>query len=282
MATPNLTEYLEFDSVPLSTPAWEITDLSPLWGTPEYRGEDKTVPYRRGVVPFRRSWGGKRVDLPFAVFGDFDPDGIPAPSARAQLWANRRELIRTVLRPPVVETGDGDRLIRYHAPDSQIYSGPGKIIGGLKPTQLGPTGMRGDLSLVLSEGGLRGETESDETSPSIPDGVPTNFTVSNDGDDFQDALRIDLSGSFTSVTLTNLSADPGGDVYWEFGGTPGGGVAANTSNYTATRDGVSVIGLVSFGGFERWLPLVPGDNTIEISPIGGSATVRFRHFPFYA
>lgn len=281
MPTPNLTERLEIDGVPLSTPAWEIEDLAPLWDTGEIRGQDQEVPYRRGTIPFRRTYGPKRVDLPIAVMGDFDSDGNPAADARAQLWTNRRELIRTVLRPLQVGTADGERLVRYYAPDGTTLAGPGQIVGGLRPTQLGPVAMRASLSLRLSEGGLRSETETDQTSPSIADGVPTNYVVANAGDDYQDELRIDLSGTATVVRLTNLTADPGAGVWWEFGGDVSPGVAVNTADFTAVRSAVSVVGLVSYSGFERWLPLVPGNNTIEISPTGGTATVRFRHFPFY-
>lgn len=281
MATPVLAERLEIDGVPLSTPAWEIEDLSPLWDIPDVRGGDLEVPYRRGVVPFRRISGAKRVDLPFVILGGFDPDGAPATDGREQLWLNRRELIRTVIRPLQVGTVTGDRTIRYYAPDGTTISGPGKVIGGLRPQQLGPAGMRGSLSLSLSEGGLRGETESDQTSPSIPDATPTNFAVANIGDDYQDELRLTLTGTATQLRLTNLTADPGGDVWWEFGGAFGTGVAVDTADFSAVRDGVSVTGLVTHSGYERWLPLVPGTNTIEISPTGGNATVRFQHFPFY-
>lgn len=281
MATPNLSERLEIGGVPLSTPAWEIEDLSGLWDLAEFRGEDLEVPYQRGALPFRRILGPKRVDLPLVVVGDFDPDGAPAADPREQLWLNRRELVRTVFRPLQVATNTGDQTIRYYAPDGTTIAGPGKVIGGFQPTPLGPLGMRGSLSLSLSEGGLRGETESDQTSPSIADGVPTNFAVANDGDDYQDELRLDLTGTATLVRLTNLTADPGGDVWWEFGGSLDAGVSANTADFSAVRGGVSVTGLVTHSGFERWLPLVPGSNTIEISPTGGNVTVRFRHFPFY-
>lgn len=281
MPTANLSERLEIGGVPLSTPAWEIEDLSPLWDLAGFRGDDLAVPYHRGAVPFRRALGAKRVDLPFVILGDYDPDGAAASDVRAQLWANRRELVRTVLRPLQVATNTGDRTVRYYAPDGSTIAGPGKIIGGLKPTPVGPAALRGSLSLSLSEGGLRGETESDETSSQVSDGGQLDFAVSNDGDDYQDELRIDLTGTATLVRLTNLTADAGGDVWWEFGGSLDAGVAVDTSDFSAVRGGVSVSGLVTHSGFERWLPLVPGTNTIRIEPTGGTATVRFRHFPFY-
>jgi hypothetical protein len=282
MPTPNLAEYLEVAGVPLSTKAWEVEDLSPLWDMADVIGEDAVVPYRRGVVPFRRALGSKRVDLPMVIVGLFDSDGNPIATGRDQLWLNRRELIRTVLRPLEINTGTGDTLVRYFTPGTEPnLSGPGKVIGGLKPTAFGPDAFKASLSLSLSEGGLRSETETDVTSSAVAGGGFEDFAVPNAGDGYQDALLLDLTGTCTSVKLTNKTADPNDSVFWEFGGALDAGVAADTSDYTAVRGGISVVGLVTFGGFERWLPLVPGTNTIRIEPLGGTAQVRFRHFPFF-
>lgn len=282
MATPTQSEYIEVDGVPLATAAWETEDFASLWDTAEVLGDDQPVPYRRGVVPFRRAWGGKRVDIPLTIFGDYDPDGNPASDPRDQLWANRREFIRTIARPLRVGSSDGSRTIRYYAPDGNTYAGPGKVVGGLQPTAFGPSALKVSLALVLTEGGLRSETQVDVTSSSVSAGGSEDKTVPNPGDDYQDALLLDITGTATDVVLTNLTADPGGDVFWEFGGSLSTGVTVDTELFTCVRDAVSVTGLVTFGGFERWLPLVPGDNTIRIEPTGGTAQVRFRHYPFIA
>lgn len=281
MPTANLSERLEIDGVPLSTPAWEIEDLSGLWDLGEYRGGDRAVPYRRGVLPYRRILGAKVVDLPFVILGDYDPDGALAADPRAQLWANRNELVRTVLRPLQVGTATGDRTVRYYAPDGSTLAGPGKVVGGLRPTPVGPSAMRGSLALSLTEGGLRSETLVDVTSSSVADGGQLDFTVPNPGTDYQDELTLTLTGTASVVRLTNLTADPAGGVWWEFGGTLDAGVTVDTELFTATRGGVSVVGLVTHSGYEKWLPLVPGDNTVRIEPTGGTATVQFEHYPFH-
>lgn len=281
MATPNRTEYLEIDAVPLSTPAWEIEDLSSLWDMPTIRGDSGLVPYRRGVIPFRRSFGPKLVDLPFVIVGDSDPDGGVPADARAQLWANRDELMRTVWRPLQI-SATGSRLVRYYTPDGSTLAGPGKIVGGLRPVPTGPLALRGAIALELSEGGLRSETLTDVTSAEVADGAQLDFTVPNAGNDYQDELLIDLTGTATVVRLTNLTADADENVFWEFGGSLDSGVAVDTSDFTAIRDSISVVGLVNHSGYEKWMPLVPGDNTIRIEPTGGTVTVQFRHFPFYA
>lgn len=284
MATPNLTEYIEIDAVPLSTPAWEILDLSPLWDIGEVLGELDTVPYRRGVVPFRRPLGGKRLDFPFVIVGDLDPDGDPTSDPREGLLANRDAFVRDVVRPPMVGTVTGTRLLRYHLPGAAgIRSGPVSLNGKMDPQPFGSGALRGNLRLVLTEGGLRSETavEVDNIADPAPGGGFEDLIVPNPGTDYQDRATFTLSGTATSVRLTNLTADPGGDVWWEFGGAIDPDVLVDTSNYTATRAGVSVVGLVTISGFERWLPLIPGDNTIRIAPVGGTAVLELSHFPFY-
>lgn len=284
--TPFLTqsEYVEIDGIPLATPAWEVTDLSELWDIANIIGELPTVPYRRGVIPFRRALGGKNVNLPIVVFGSEDLEGNPYDTAREGLEANRNVLVRDVLRPPRVNTQAGTRTLRYHLPSGEVLAGPCILAGGLRPQPKGPGAFEGAITVILTEGGLRSETEVDVTSGSVASGGSSDFAVPNPGLDYQDALLIDLTGTATAVRLTNLTADVDEEVYLEFGGdiSLGTGVALDTLAFTAVRDAVNVVGLVSYSGFERWLPLVPGgDNTIRIEPTGGTATVQFRHFPFY-
>jgi hypothetical protein len=94
-------------------------------------------------------------------------------------------------------------------------------------------------------------------------------------------MVIELTGTATSVVLTNLTADIDEEVFLEFGGDITLDVTLDTGAFTAVRDDVNVVGLVAYSGFERWLPLIPGNNTIRIEPTGGTATARFVHYPFY-
>ena len=275
-------EYVTIDGVPLATPAWEINDLSELWDVADVLGETQPVPYRRGVVPFRRAYGGKSVSFPLTVFGAEDPDGVAYLNARAGLAANRDLLVRDVLRPLQVESGDGTRTLVYHHPDGSTRSGPVLPAGGLRPTPIGPTAFAATLALVLVEGGLRSTVDVDETSASVPAATTGTLTVPNPGTDYQDAAVLTLTGTATAVRITNTTADPDGGVWLEFGGALTGGVTIDTATFSAVRSAISVVGLVTFSGFERWLPLVPGDNVLEIEPTGGTATLNVTHRPFYA
>lgn len=285
MPTPTQTEYVEIDGIPLATPAWETNDLSELWDIATILGELPNVPYRRGVIPFRRALGGKAFSLPITILGAEDPDGVPYANPRVGLQTNRDIFLRDIIRPPRIDTITGTRTLRYHQADgSTILAGPMVIAGGLKPQPLGPSALTGTVVGILTEGGLRDETAVNVTSAAVGDGLTDTMVVPNPGTDYQDAAVIELTGDATYVKLTNLTADPDEEIYLEFAGdiSLGTGVVLDTGEFTAIRDGVNTVGLVDYSGFERWLPLTPGeDNTIQIEPTGGSATVEITHYPFY-
>lgn len=69
--------YLEINSVPLATYAWEVTNLSALLDSAALRGTDRLLPGAAGVRPNRRRRGVQVVTLPLEVHGDFDEAGDP-------------------------------------------------------------------------------------------------------------------------------------------------------------------------------------------------------------
>lgn len=69
--------YLEVNSIPLATPAWEIPDLSGLLDSGALRGSDRLLPGATGVRPHRRRRTVWVVTFPLDVVGDVDEDGDP-------------------------------------------------------------------------------------------------------------------------------------------------------------------------------------------------------------
>lgn len=69
--------YLEINSIPLATPAWEIPDLSALLDSGALRGSDNIIPGFAGVVPNRRRRTVWVCTFPLDVMGDIDSDGTP-------------------------------------------------------------------------------------------------------------------------------------------------------------------------------------------------------------
>ncbi len=283
MPTAIRSEYAELDGTPLATAAWDTLSLVDLYDTPDVRGDNPVVPYRRGALNFRRITGPKAVTLPLIIYGDFDSDGGAHSDPREGLVINLDELKQLVVAQPRVTTDLGTRLLRHHLPGSLgTRNAPAQVVGPLSLTEVTPTTVEAALELILPEGVLIGETETDLTSASAPDGGFLDFTVPNPGTVYQDRITYTLDGgTTTSVKLTNLTADPGGDIFLEFGGDVAPTVVLDTEAFTATRATVNVVGLITFSGFESWLPLVPGNNTIRIEPQGATATLRAQHFPRY-
>lgn len=73
--------YLELNSVPLATPAWEIPDLSALLDSGALRGSDRMLPRASGVRAHRRRRNVWVLTFPLDVIGDTDSDGSNIPDA---------------------------------------------------------------------------------------------------------------------------------------------------------------------------------------------------------
>lgn len=145
-------EYLEIDGIPLATPAWEITDLSPLWDAANQRGSDRLIPGADGVLPQPRRKTITVKSLPMIIMGDRDQEGDYAGEfARAQLRENVDYLIANVVDPP--ETSDGLRFAILHLPDGDEVSGHVHV-SGLQLGMLGPIGLRAILTVSMPDGRL--------------------------------------------------------------------------------------------------------------------------------
>ena len=147
-------EYVEINNVPLHTPAWIITDLSPLWDIPGVRGEDRIIPYAEGRDAHRRIYDALIVSLPMAIFGDFNWEGVAQADARLGLWNNIEHLKANVLDPDIVAADPGTKLIELHAPGGTVRTGQCHVIGQLAPAPIGPGAIRAVLDVTIPLGVL--------------------------------------------------------------------------------------------------------------------------------
>lgn len=83
------TEWLVVNGVPLSTPAWWITNLDPeLLSAPAIRGDDLLVPHATGVLPNRRRITATVKQLAMVVSGNNASDGTVNSNWRTGLITN--------------------------------------------------------------------------------------------------------------------------------------------------------------------------------------------------
>lgn len=152
MPTITRVEYVEINSVPLATPAWEVNDLSPLWDVAGLRGEDRVVPFAEGALPLRRFRDEMRCQIPLTVYGDVDQDGTPQSDARIGLMENLDYLRVNILTPNTV--GDGTWELTLHMPDGSTRTADCFVLPPFQMSIISPSCVRGVLDILIPQGFL--------------------------------------------------------------------------------------------------------------------------------
>jgi hypothetical protein len=80
-------EWLVINGVPLYTPAWKITDHTPLMQAAATVGTNKRLPGGR-MLTFPRYRTQSELDLPMVIFGDVNSDGVAYSESRGGLVVN--------------------------------------------------------------------------------------------------------------------------------------------------------------------------------------------------
>lgn len=273
---PTREEYVEIGGLVLASPAWECVDLSALYDAPPVRGDDVLVPYHEGAIPFRRIIGPRRVVLPLVVYGELDREGA-GQEYRVGLRDNLDALKRELARPG--QSGDGTKLLRHVFGDGEVRQAACHVIPPLQVGAFSPASVRCTIDVVIPGGVLRSPTAQQVTSGVVAAGATGQLIVPNGGTADQFELVLNLTGDATVVRVRNITWDPTGDTWVEFSASIAAGVELNTADWSAFAGGINAIGEVAHAGHERWLPLVPGQNLLEISPTGGAATLEVAHYP---
>lgn len=147
-------EWLEVAGVPLSTPAWETTDASELWSSPEVRGADLLLPGAVGVRPYPRRATVTPVTVELAVVGDTDWEGNPYAEVRAGLATNCRHLQSLADRSAAAPDGTVTATLHY-APGAPVASIAGPVhVLRLRFARQGPNLATGQLELSIPAGAL--------------------------------------------------------------------------------------------------------------------------------
>lgn len=273
-------EHVEIGGLPLATPAWRVVDAGDLYSPSPARTALVDVPWRDGALPRRMMIGPKAVTLPMVILGRADSDGVPAAgTALEQLRANVDELARELYRGR--HQGDGTLTLRHHLAGGQVRAGPCQV-SRLAVGHAGPSDLHATLDLLIPAGVLRDEVETVVAEGSNSSAIRT-VTVGNAGTAHQDALEIEfVSGTATAVEIRNLTWDPAGGTWVKLdpvGSQTAAGRTLWVGDWQVT--GGDPADVVTHAGHERWLPLLPGDNQLEIRPTGGTTRVTFRHYPAY-
>jgi hypothetical protein len=267
------TEHATFRGVPLDTPAWSCTDLSVLWSGPaDYRGGDITIPFSRGVRAGRRITPERRVLIPLVVYGNADAEGAPYADARTGLRANV-DALTALMRP-------GAGTLELHLPDGSVRSTTALPVGGLQAAPLGPGAMRVIIDLLIPGGVWFGATDESVESEVVAADDTETLSVPHPGTADQDSAIYELSGTATSVVLTNAT-HPDAPTLTITVDLSDGDVVIDAGAFSATQGSTNVVGAITATATPTWLPLVPGTNVLTIEPVGGTCTLTATHTPTY-
>jgi hypothetical protein len=142
------SEYLIINSTPLATPAWRITDLTPLWSGPDLRGGDRVLPGATGVIAYRRRATATRLILPGVIWGDKTRENVATSDVRTGLHDNLDAFYTAIVAP--VASDPGTHAATWVKPGTDKTANVHVV--GFTPRQLSPRSIRFTMELSLPTG----------------------------------------------------------------------------------------------------------------------------------
>ena len=271
----NTSEYVSIDGASLMTHAWTVTDTSGLYVGAANRGADIVIPGQRGTLGRRRTADALEVSLPIVIFGDRDPYGNVNEDVRAGLLYNI-DALKAVLTnntgiSPFSRTGyNGTRHLAVVTPTGTRYADV-YTTSELSLTALGPGAAQGVITLTIPAGVFRGADTFEQTEPGF---VGTLGMTVEGTAEITDAV-ISIIGKADSVLIKNLTMDPTGNTYLACAHAFDGSITINCGTFLAQsanygRGGgftgfTNITKDVYTAGTSLWLPLLPGDNQLELN-----------------
>lgn len=144
------TEYLEISSTPLATPAWRITDLTPLKEPPDQRGVDWLIPGTGGIKPLQRRNTVTVKRLPMFIYGGRDRTNAAITNGLDGLQDNIDALYTAIVAP--VGSGDGTRAATWHLPDGSTTRTANVHVLELRLNRVAPLLCRAVLVISIPTG----------------------------------------------------------------------------------------------------------------------------------
>lgn len=143
------TEYLEIASTPLATPAWRITDLTPLFAGAALRGAPNRLLPLAGARALPQRVGPTTYSLPITIWGHRNRDGSTNADARAGLKANIAALHTAFIDPPTPPATTRS-AIWHQAGGTTVTKDINAVT--FTPTAFSPRAIRGVLSFTVTTG----------------------------------------------------------------------------------------------------------------------------------
>jgi hypothetical protein len=150
---------LTLNGIPMKTRAWTCPDLTPLWLPPAVRGEDRTLPFSPGVVPYKRRRTVTQYSLDFRIAGISDQAGNITPGMGngieefQQLEYNLDYLRLNVLDPEAATNADGTVPGVLTMPSGEIRTANVHVLGFSVSARVAHV-LQGVLDISVPSGGF--------------------------------------------------------------------------------------------------------------------------------
>jgi hypothetical protein len=144
------SEYLEFNGVPLSTPAWEALDLSPAYDAAPLRGEDRLIPEAQGRRALHQIVDELSFVIPLAVWGFKDWDDNEYADPMMGLLTNLEFLKANVFAPN--PSAPYTWAVRHFRRDGSVTHAQGKAVPPFSPLDDGFASVVISVEILIPDG----------------------------------------------------------------------------------------------------------------------------------
>lgn len=124
------------DGIDMHRLAWELFDLTPLFGEPNQRGENRLLPYSPGLIAYAPRKTQTRFTLPLLICGhwDMNDDWVGEANLHATLAENKAYLNANVLLP--TGAGGGTRTFEWTAPNGDVVTSEIQVLPAQPPVEV--------------------------------------------------------------------------------------------------------------------------------------------------
>lgn len=143
--------YLEVNSIPLATPAWDVLNVDVLWNAPDVRGTDRLLPGASGVRARKRRPTVTKVTLEMIIKGARNWENTVYASPAVGLETNVLYLRSNVT--DVLASSDSTVVATLHNPSGGTKTGSVHV-EGFKVQHISYQVARATLDLSIPGGAL--------------------------------------------------------------------------------------------------------------------------------
>jgi hypothetical protein len=275
--SPTTTEYWTWNGTSLNQAWWNIATIGgSRYSLPVLRGSNYTVPFQTGQVQRPKFADSRVITLLMWVAGVNQTTGNPDPSNQILAWNNNYQQLRAMFWQMAANGSQQGELVRQwditQNGSTAIVSATAnaEIASTMEPTMTGRTRADMSIDFLLADPYFYGNEQSQTLTRNNPTNV-TNLGEGVAGEASEGFLTVTFNGTLTNPTLTNSTAGVSVTYSGSIASGSSNAVSLDCVNFLASSTNAgNVIGNVQHAGARRWMVLLSGTNSLELTSTGGS------------